>query len=333
MGGWGWDYDGRIVSNTRNLMAIRLIVGCGYVGERIARKWIQAGDEVFAVARKASRIQELASMGIRPICWDWLDANGPKDLNSRELFQIEPKNLTLLISVSHAPVPGIPFAETHVRGLSNLVGLLQERVRDYQRIRTIYLSTTGVFGSSAQDIHVDEATIPVPESPGAVAAFHAEKWIQELPLEESVVLRPAGIYGPGRVPNWQSLRDKIPIHAEPKSYLNLIHVEDLVSIIEAVSNRCMSHQLYCVCDNEPVTRQEYYGELAAIGKWQQPVFEPQKDSSNLDASPKRRRSGNKRVLNTRIVSELNYQFIYPSYREGLRSLFDGNAGCSHSRVT
>ena len=51
-----------------------------------------------------------------------------------------------------------------------------------------------------------------------------------------VTLRPAGIYGPDRVPRWEAIRDETPLQVDPESYLNLIHVDDLAETIRAVSS-------------------------------------------------------------------------------------------------
>ena len=45
----------------------RLVVGCGYLGERVARRWLAAGDHVVAVTRRPARAAELAAAGIEPL--------------------------------------------------------------------------------------------------------------------------------------------------------------------------------------------------------------------------------------------------------------------------
>jgi nucleoside-diphosphate-sugar epimerase len=41
--------------------ARRLIVGCGYLGTRVARRWLAAGDQVFGITRSQSRAEALAA--------------------------------------------------------------------------------------------------------------------------------------------------------------------------------------------------------------------------------------------------------------------------------
>ena len=48
----------------------RLIVGCGYLGSRVARRWIEAGNRVWAMTRSPARAAEFAAAGIEPIVAD-----------------------------------------------------------------------------------------------------------------------------------------------------------------------------------------------------------------------------------------------------------------------
>jgi len=286
-------------------MADRLILGCGYVGREVAMRWLAQGDRVFAVTRSEDRALELDSLGILPICWNWYeDFSGNDHLSECS---------TVLISVSHAAQSHLPAAETHVAGLRRLVNnSLGSRIRS---AKWIYLSTTGVYGETGDSGWVDEHSPCGPSRAGSVAAWAAEQWIQQtIPSLQRLILRPAGIYGPGRVPNWKSIRDTIPLAIDPESYLNLVHVTDLAECIVEMADRVCQHELYCVSDGSPTTRREYYSFISDLGGWPQPVFS--QDPSTHPTST--RKSGNKRVSSARLHRELSYRFQYPSYREGLR---------------
>lgn len=306
-------------------MASRLIVGCGYVGMRVASLWLRQGDSVFAITRSNSRVNELRQFGIEPIVWDWLSGERLVSNAWRTVFEQEPKALaTILVSVSHSPQLGLPPIETHTRGLNHLASLLEITPGwDMKRTQTkwIYLSTTGVFGPSPQGGWVDENSPVSPERPGSIAAWAGEQWIASHVLEDMrVTLRPVGIYGPDRVPRWGAIRDQTPLQVDPESYLNLIHVDDLAETIHAVSSTNMQSSLYCVSDGTPVRRREYYEYIATLGNWPNPIFEPPKPPGAERVSS--RSDGNKRIRNNRIQAELAVPLKYPSYREGLKSLFD-----------
>ncbi len=308
-------------------MNCRLIVGCGYVGSRVADLWRTKGDTVFAVTRSHSRSLELSQTGILPIVWDWLAGGAPSENDVLKALykQSAPGLDTILIAVSHSPQPNVASNETHTQGLDNLVKLIETIGFDTSQAKWIYLSTTGVFGPSLQGEWVDEDSPAAPERPGAIAALAGEKWIaSHTQVHDQVVLRPAGIYGPGRVPSWQTIRDRVPLDVDPESYLNLIHVDDLVATIGAVSSSRMQSNLYCVSDGAPVRRRDYYETISEIGKWPDPVFDTFHTRSLERTNT--RSDGNKRVRNHRIQNELAIRLLYPTYREGLSSLLitDGN---------
>ena len=303
-------------------MARRLIVGCGYLGMRVARGWLNQGDSVHATTRSETRASELSEIGVKPIVWDWIDG-GLTPSKVPAWLETDAQFATILIAVSHSPQAGLPPLETHARGLNHLFSLLKKvGAMDMGRIQTqwIYTSTTGVFAPSNSGEWVDEESAVCPERPGSIAALAAERWLaSNVTSDMRVVLRPAGIYGPGRVPRWQSIRDKTPLHVDPESYLNLIHIDDLTAIVLAISSSKMRSSLYCLSDGHPVRRRDYYEYISEIGNWPLPVFETL--DRNSFESMRFRGDGSKRVKNDRIQSELGVRFTYPNYRIGLDSLF------------
>ena len=76
-----------------------------------------------------------------------------------------------------------------------------------------------------------------------------------------------------------------------------------------------------VSDGQPVIRREYYEFISQLGNWPRPVFETLESNSTSNTTS--RSDGNKRISNDRIQLELSYPFLFPSYREGLRSLLEG----------
>ncbi len=307
-------------------MASRLIVGCGYLGMRVASKWLKQGDSVFAITRSNARVNELSQFGIKPIVWDWL-VGGLPDMNAslRTIPQlVSSKFATVLIAVTHSEQKDLPPVETHTRGLNHLAGLLKTMGwwdSEQTQTKWVYLSTTGVFGPSPPGDWVDEDSDVLPERPGSIAALAGEHWIaSHISKESRVNLRSSGIVGPDRVPRWQSVRDQTPLQVDPASYLNLIHVDDLAAMVVAVSAANMQFDLYCVSDGVPVRRKDYYEYISQLGNWPPPIFE----SRSLPATGRSsfRSDSNKRVRNKRIQAELAVRLEYPSYREGLRSLME-----------
>lgn len=290
-------------------MQNKLIIGCGYVGLPVAKRWVDEGNRVFAITRRPEFGQELEKVGIQPLIWDWYSPWA----QDRDLLEIVGGQLsTILISVSHAQVPDRPPERTHVDGLNQLLAALSPAAVSS---KWVYLSTTGVFGNGSSGDWLDETSLVSPFRPGSIAADHGERWIREhVDQEKRLILRPSGIYGPLRVPNWRAIRDGIPLVMHPDSFVNLIHLNDLVDVILELSCRHTQFDLYCVSDGRPPTRQEYYSYVARLGNYREPIFAPE------SASTMSRSDSNKRISSERLRQELKRSLSFPTYREGLESL-------------
>ena len=103
--------------------------------------------------------------------------------------------------------------------------------------RFIYISTTGVYGPASGE-WIDETTPPDPQRDGGRASLAAERALAASPFAaRGVILRLAGIYGPGRVPFIEELCAGEPIPAPTTGYLNLIHVDDAAETVLAADSK------------------------------------------------------------------------------------------------
>src|SRR5688572_18566798 len=180
----------------------KLLFGCGYLGGLVARLWRGAGHEVHVVTRSAAKAATLAQEGIRPLVADITDAGSlrrcdwPAEIDS------------VLFAVGYDRGSGSPIEAVYAQGLANVLVALPPHVG-----RFIYISTTGVYGNAAGD-WVDEQTPCWPERAGGRASLAAEQALKEHPPgERSLILRLAGIYGPGRIPRADPLLAGNPIDA------------------------------------------------------------------------------------------------------------------------
>jgi len=277
----------------------KLIIGCGYVGFRVGRRWLAAGDQVFAMTRKPARAAELQELGFTPIIGDVV---GPFALPPIENLE------TVLYAVGFDRAAPHSIHAVYVDGFARALAVLPEDVQ-----RLIYVSSTGVYAQSGGE-WVDEDSPCDPSRDGGRAVLAAERLLANHPLgARSVVLRLAGIYGPDRVPKLDDVRQGQPLAVDGDSFLNLIHVDDVVEAVLAAEHRGPLPARYVVSDGCPVRRGDFYGELARqLGAAPPRFVEPQSDS------PARHRDTNsKRVRNTRMLAELLPTLHYPSYREGL----------------
>ena len=283
----------------------KLIVGCGYLGKRVARAWRGEGDHVVAMTRSHARAALLASEGLRPLVADLLQPETLVDL---------PKAATILFAVARDPDSTIPAHSLYVDGLQNLIGALPSPPD-----RFIMISTTGVYGDVA-GVKVDETTVCQPRREGGIACLAAEEALRDGPLgARSIILRLGGIYGPGRIPRLAEIRGGHPIAAPRNGRLNLIHVDDAVRVVQA-AEQVPPPRLYVVTDNQPPTRGDYLAEIARLLGAPPPSYAP------VANSPATQRAGSdKHAASDKLFAELNVSLAYPSYREGLAAILSGAA--------
>lgn len=280
----------------------KLVVGCGYLGRRVAQRWLSAGEITYAVTRSASRAEVLRSLGLRPIVADVTDQASLSNL---------PVVDTVLYAVGFDRKAGHSMRDVYVDGLRNFLAVLTEDVG-----RLIYVSSTSVYGSHDGN-WIDEDTVCDPATENGHICLAAEEVIARDRLAaRTCVLRLAGIYGPQRIPGRESLMEGKPIVSAPDAHLNLIHVDDAATAVEAVARHPKPSARYLVADGQPVIRREFYRELARLLHTAEPRFADGAATGALTG----RGMTDKRISNRRMLDELSIELEFPSYREGLAAI-------------
>ena len=280
----------------------KLIFGCGYLGRRVAQRWQAAGHEVHVVTRSMQHAREFSQAGLRSIVGD---VTRPATLVNL------PTADTVLFAVGYDRTAGVSIDEVYVNGFAAALDALPLSTG-----RVIYISSTGVYGSGDGE-WVDEDSPCEPQRAGGRACLAAEQrlWAHTLG-QRGIVLRLAGIYGPGRIPRRDDLLAGRPIAAPSAGYLNLIHVDDAAGVVLAAEERAQPPRTYLVSDGQPAVRGEYYQELARLLHAPKPQFAaPQPDSPAAQCA-----ASDKRISNKRLMQELGVRLEYPSYREGLSAI-------------
>lgn len=278
-----------------------LVVGCGYLGARVAKAWVADGCRVFVTTRSASRAAMFEREGFEPILLNIADPIAPDVL---------PEVQRVLFAVGFDRSDVHSQEQVYVRGLRNVLDALPNSPNPF-----IYVSSTGVYGQ-ADDSWVDEQSPTEPTRDGGRFCLEAEELLRRHPIgRHSVTLRLAGIYGPDRVPFLQKLRKAEPLPVATEGYLNLIHVEDAVQVVMACSIEAESPQLFVVSDGTPVIRRAYYDEVARI-LGVSAIYDP----PNATSPRTRRAMGSKRVKNDRMRKKLGIDLKYPNYERGLAAI-------------
>jgi nucleoside-diphosphate-sugar epimerase len=189
----------------------------------------------------------------------------------------------------------------------------------------VYLSSLGVYGDH-DGAWVDETATTIPAHGRGGARLAAEQVWQALGQKRGApvaVLRLAGIYGPGQNAFTRLLAGRAHRVAKPGHVFNRIHVSDIAQAIDAAFAR-RADGIFNVTDDEPAPYSDQVllaAELLGV--------DPPKQLSTEEArqilTPMALSfyAGCVRVKNDRLKCALGVTLRYPTYREGLRALFQG----------
>jgi len=123
----------------------------------------------------------------------------------------------------------------------------------------------------------------------------------------AIVLRVAGIYGPGRNPLDWIRQGRV---GPSRKYVNLIHVEDLAAICLLALDKGKPGEAYNVSDGQP----HIWNEICATAQQRWGV---------AAAAVKEDLSSGKRISNAKLRSELDYRFRHSDLYEAL-DLFESS---------
>jgi nucleoside-diphosphate-sugar epimerase len=270
-----------------------LIIGCGYLGQRVATAW--PGGPVAALTR--GRAAELTSLGIQPHIGDVLDSVSLQSL---------PAVSMLLYAVGLDRSAGRSMREVYVDGLANVLKNV------HCAGPFVYISSTGVYGqTNGEWVDENSLTEPIEESGRVVLA--AEQTLRQL-RPDAIILRFAGIYGPNRVLRRQALLNGEPLTNDADKWLNLIHVADGVQAVLAAFRQGKPGETYLIADDEPVTRRDFYTRSAEL------LDAPPAQFATTGATG---REPNRSIRNSHAKKLLGWQPEYRSYREGLAACGSG----------
>jgi nucleoside-diphosphate-sugar epimerase len=225
-----------------------LIAGCGDVGLRVAQRLRTRGDQVWALRRSAAAPD---GTGIQ-----WLQG----DLTQAESLREVPPGITHLV---YLPTPDARDASAYravfVDGLRHVLGVLDHQI--LQRVALV--SSSAVYGEHG-DAWVDEETPTNPPGFNGATLLEAERWLLEQPLS-SVVLRLAGLYGPGRLQLVERLRaGQVKVPREVPHWANRIHVDDAAAAIVHLLSLPHPMPLYLGVDDTPLPLHVLYDQLASL---------------------------------------------------------------------
>lgn len=273
-----------------------LIAGCGDLGTEIGLRLHAAGHPVTALRRDPT---------VLPAAFDARAADLTRDGGLPPL----PDDVEVVV-----------HAAAGARGVDGYRALYRDGLRrvldavDPSRLRRVLLvSSTAVYGVT-DGSWVDETTPTEPARPTGGAVLEAER-VAATCGAPAVVLRLAGIYGPGRTRLIDQVRTGTARVPDPPTHTNRIHRDDAAAAAVHLLDLDDPPPVVLGVDDAPVDKGEVLRFLAdELGLPHPPVAE--------DETIGQGRGGDKRCRND-LLRATGWTPTYATYREGYRSMLAG----------
>lgn len=262
------------------------IIGCGYVGTAVARKWRQAGLTVTATTTTSERLSTLATLVDRAVV-----VHGS---NAADLQVLLENQQVVLLSIGAANRS--QYQDTYLSTAKTLATVL-ERNSSVQQV--IYTSSYAVYGDY-RGAWVTESSPISPANPNGEILAETEQVLLSMATErlKVCVLRLGGIYGPGRelIKIFGGIAGKTR-PGDGTDASNWVHLDDIVGAIDFAR----IHQLdgvYNLVQTEPLTTGELFDRVFSRHNLPKPKW---------DATQSSTRPYNARVSNQKLRAA-GYEF-------------------------
>lgn len=274
-----------------------LLIGSGYVGERVADLLARQGHEVVAVTHSPESAQRLAAQ--KPYAVHAADVSDRASLEAlaSRLGQA-PAGIVHCASSSRGGAE--MYQRVYVEGMRRLLAAFPGSPVLFTSSTSVYPQTDGSVVTEESDAQPDRET------------SRLLREAEELALAAGgAVARLAGIYGPGRSFVLKSFLEGTAVIEGNEGfgrYLNQIHREDAASGLAHVLT-VAKMGIYNVVDSAPMTQRECFLHLAM--QFQRPL--PPAAPPN---TARKRAWTHKRISNAKL-RQSGWAPIYPSYFDAL----------------
>ncbi|WP_435748248.1 sugar nucleotide-binding protein [Microbacterium sp. PMB16] len=259
-----------------------LLVGFGKLGQRLAPRLLANGGEVFALRRSEGELPD-GILGIRA------DLSAPL---AEKLPAVDAMVVTL------PPPGGVDGYRTALTHLADALPAIP--------VRTVFVSSTGVFEGSASGPPITEQDAPAPASDRSRGLYDGERAAIE--LFDAVVVRPAGIYGPGRGFLLRQVREHATVNHRRRT--NRIHETDLVRALDLLLRMPEPPALVHAIDQAPAALGEVVAHIARELGLPVPPDDPSGEPTGL-------------VHDGSLLLSLLGSLEYPTYVEGYAEMIAG----------
>lgn len=250
-----------------------LILGCGWVGEEVAKYYIEKGDDVFATCTSIEKADNLNAFGCKVAIVNFDDANSIDEF---------PKEFDYVLN-------SIPASSKNtVAEISNRFQNVRNYLSHIRYKKHIYLSSIGIYPDI--DFTFDELYAGEMNERLEVAE-------QKVQLPNTHIYRLGGLFGKNRI-FAKYFQNRICTTGDQPA--NFLHVDDVVNLLALGFENDLQSLIYNILAPEHPTKKEVI--LASVEKY----------GFALPSGFEAQDSFQKIVDGSKISKELDYQYIYPS---------------------
>lgn len=303
-----------------------LIVGCGDVGLRVARR-LRGRARVYGLVRHRERAAALRAYGVLPLIADLDEHTSLSRLTALAeavlhfapppaTGETDPRTARLIAALGRRSLARVDV-NRGLKGHAYRHGNKSQRPH-----RLIYISTSGVYGDCGGN-WVEETRPIKPCNSRAKRRADAERRLRRWAGcggRRLAILRAPGIYAQDRLPEARVRQGLPALRPEEDIYTNHIHAEDLARLAVAALFRGRPNRVYNAVDDSQMKMGDWFDVVADHLDLPRPP-RLAKEAVMAAVTPAMRSflSESRRLTNRRIKRELRFRLKYPTVRDGLRS--------------
>ena len=261
------------------------ILGCGWLGEPLARQLVHNGYSVKGSTTTQNKLFLLKKEGVEP----YLLSGRPQISGDRieAFFQSQILVITL------------PFKRdlSDPRFYLQQIRSIAEKADSSAVEFIVFTSSTSVYPRTTTSAREDEPVAP--DNERARVLLETEQLLLSSRHFATTVIRLAGLYGPDR----PIARFSTGQFEDGEQPLNIIHRDDAVGILGAVITQNLRGEVLNACSDAHPTRKELYLKAAEILRLPTPAFS-------------QTTSGTRKIVsNEKLKRKLRYQFKFPDMKQ------------------